>query len=303
MMVNIREQLQNCIGQGSSDVRAALEVAGICQNKCFYCYAKSLRNQGIMSAEVFNQSVEALSGLGFREVYVVGGEPMTNPDIVNICQQLHQRGLSVILVTNGFKLNDESLVRQILPYIDQVEISIRGPDAHVHDRISEGMGPFEGPLAKISSSFTQAIEALKTINRVKQDTNLPVTIAINHDLYQHSPDPQGHGSVYQIAKLLVDQGITLNGFYLQLDSDENHQLISVYGQSPPDEQTLRLALKDLKTIRKEYGIEDIGVIDNPEDLDIVRLSDLSSEDRELCEGEEVLAISPVGKVRRNVVVA
>lgn len=301
-MTNIQEQLQLSIDQGSSSVRAALEITGNCQNNCHWCYARSLRDEGIMPVEIFDQSVDALTNLGFKEVYVVGGEPMLNPNIVEICHQLHQRGLRVILVTNGFKLDNESLVREILPYLDQIEVSIRSPDPHIHDRISQGMGPFEGPLLDTPSSFDQVIKALEIITKVRHETGLHTTIAINHDLYQHSPDQQGHGTVYQIAKLLVDKGITPDGFYLQLDTDKDHQLISVYDQLPPDKQTFLLALSELKLISREFGIQDIGVTDNPESLGLLSLDDLSEEDRELCQGEEVLAISPKGHVRQNVVV-
>ena len=267
-MLDIEGKLRRCIDEeGSSGVRAALEVTGRCQNKCFYCYAQSLRNQGEMPVGVLDESVTALTTLGFQEVYVVGGEPMMNPNIVEICKKLHDSGLKLILVSNGFKLDNEAIVREILPYLDQVEISIRSPNPQIHDRISRGMGPLEGPLPNASSSFTQAIEALQAIDRIRKENNLSTKIAINHDLYQHQPDEQGHGTVYQIAQMLNDRGITPDGFYLQLDSNPaNHELVSVYGLSQPDKDTFLKALADLKIIRNEFGINDISVTDNPQKI-------------------------------------
>lgn len=297
-------QLEAFQQQGSSDRRVALEITGGCNRRCPNCYADSLRPMGNMTQDTFSQCSEVITNLGYTEAYVVGGEPMLHPRVVEICKTLKEKGIMVILATNGYKLDNEETVEKILPVVDRIEISVRSSLPDVHDRIATGLGiQTEGPLQEKDDSYAQVVRAMQVIQKVKEATGLEVKLAVNHDLYHNELQTGAkHGMVYEIAKNLSEEGIRLDGFNVQIDTHFGRAMGNLeFEETQPDKNDILVALNDLVAIQDEFGINEVGFTDNPVASGIVKSDEISEEYMEMCEGEVVPAINPRGEARRNVV--
>jgi len=66
-----------------------------------------------MPIEVFRRIVDEGARLKFPEIYILGGEPGTRPDILDILRYAKKKFKLVILVTNADFLADENLCRQV----------------------------------------------------------------------------------------------------------------------------------------------------------------------------------------------
>lgn len=303
----ISEKLGNQIELGSSLERAAVEITGACGGKCSHCYAIDLKRLPQMGEVEFKATIDGVKKAGFKEVYIVGGEPMLHKQVVEFCRYAREQDLVTDLVTNGYKLNNPEIAEEVLRVTDQVEISLRSLHPAVHDNVVLGQGwvnekPEKPPKV---GSFKEAVEALEILNQARERTGGKTKLAVNFDLYKQVESFEGHGMSYAIAKMLIQKGITLNGFYAQLvsysgrakekkgDIRENIQI---------DKNGLLQALSDLKAMRDELGIKDVGMTDNPVRCGIINsLDEIPEELRGLIIGEVVPAIAPNGSVRKNVV--
>jgi hypothetical protein len=287
--------------KGASSVRAALEVGG-CVNKCPHCYAVPMKMISLIDAGFY---LDGISKAGYQELYIPGGEPMLHPDIISICHLAQQKGLRTILVTNGYKLNDESMAFRILSVTDQIEISLRSIYSRVHDNVVQGRGwvEDESETKPLIGGFNDSVEALSILSRVKREQCKNAALVINHDLYRSDVDVDGRGMVYQMIKALADQGIQLDGINLQLIRMTGRALNneSVINQIQIKPDGLVQALIDLEIIKNDFNVEGY-VIDDPVSVGIIPSFDVVPEHlRKYITPEIVPAISPDGKVRFNVV--
>jgi MoaA/NifB/PqqE/SkfB family radical SAM enzyme len=302
---DIRSQLIEAIRSGSSNARAAVEIEGACGGKCPQCYAVWFKNQPQTTPEKFDQTLLVLEDLGFKETYIVGGEPMLHKDALKICTKVKEKGLAAILVTTGYSLDDPQKAEEALKSTDQIEISIRSVHPAVHNNVVGGVGWIneESEQKPKMGSFEQAIGALKTLTEVRDRLGLKTRLAINHDLYDNQEVFEGRSMVWAIAKKLHDEGIKLDGFYLQLIdySGRAKENVGLMDTIQIKKQDFLRSLEDLNRIKDKFDISDVGVTDDPVRLGILSENEIPGHLKSLIAGEVVPAISPAGMVRKNVV--
>ncbi|MDR2889411.1 MAG: radical SAM protein, partial [Lachnospiraceae bacterium] len=119
------------------------EVTMGCNMRCGHC-GSSCTNP--LKDEL--NTVEALdlcdqiAGLGVQWITLSGGEPLTRKDITKLVGRLHDKGVTVNLITNGWALNETMAVQLKESGIATVAISIDGTEA-IHDQIRK-----EGSFAR-----------------------------------------------------------------------------------------------------------------------------------------------------------
>ncbi len=286
--------------------KAALEITGRCTCRCFHCYASILSNLPEMSKHDALSTLDTLSEVGFRQVYIVGGEPMLHPDIEEICAHSKSLGLKTILVTNGYLLDRKDVAEALAKSLTHAEISVRSDRPEVHNRIITGKPMFDSsyiPAPDLEGGFDNAINALKTLDSLRRQKKIPLHIAVNHDLYKDRDRPKSKGVVYRLAEKIHSEGIKLDGLYLQI------MTISGRAKSNPelirdfiiDKPTLILALEDLRKAAKDFGISTIRLADDPVKLGIISsINELSPDLKALLVPENIPAICSAG-VKPNVV--
>jgi organic radical activating enzyme len=283
----------------------ALEVSGKCTNNCRHCYARELRQQGDMSVEFAETCLEAVQMGGYQEVYIVGGEPMMNKDVVAICRRAKEKGLRVILVSNGYGLWEEQKAKDVISVVDEIQLSVRSSIPEEHDNfISNRNSGESGSVLPDAVTYEKVMKAFTTLNECNPDNR--VLLTVNHDLYKNGFYPRDTGMMWEIARHIVkDLGVPLGGFYGQLIdfSGRAEQKKGYFANEVQIEISgLVQALNDLKKMQGELGIKEVGITDNPVSLGIIKsLAELPEGLMEMAEGEVVPAISPRGQIRRNVV--
>jgi len=93
--------------------RFYINVFNGCNLNCRHCFNNEGATKGplLTTPEILRLSDEAMDCLGITEMQLTGGEPLQRPDIFPLISALQEKGLKVILQTNGFF--DRDTVRKI----------------------------------------------------------------------------------------------------------------------------------------------------------------------------------------------
>lgn len=94
--------------------RFYLNVWDKCNLNCKQCFNEGGKVQGklLSYSEIIKLIEEACEYMGIEEVQMTGGEPTQRPDIFPIIRELQQKGIKVLLQTNG--VFDSTITNEIL---------------------------------------------------------------------------------------------------------------------------------------------------------------------------------------------
>ncbi|MEX2117095.1 MAG: radical SAM protein [Bacteroidota bacterium] len=109
-----------------------LYVTAGCNLRCMTCsYRDPLPSE--MTVDEYKELFKHLQQMGLRRVVYSGGEPLMRKDFLEICRIAERTGVRQTLLTNGLLL--EKRAKEILPFFEEVIISLDGPDAMTHNSI------------------------------------------------------------------------------------------------------------------------------------------------------------------------
>ncbi len=145
-----------------SPIVASLKLTQRCNLRCTHCPWLVTR-QKELSTQGWFEKIDYLWDRGCTIVVIEGGEPTLRPDLADIIDYCKQKGLYVIMVTNG--------TRDIAAYdADVIWVSIEGTQ-EVHDSI-RGEG-----------NFQKSVEMIKNYQRKKHIVTLTTLSKKNvHDI-------------------------------------------------------------------------------------------------------------------------
>lgn len=129
-------------------ISVLVEVCYSCNLTCQHCFLEERRSHGLtlrQYEELFDQLVRA----GTLFVILTGGEPFTRHDFMEIIRAARRRRLSVTIFTNGTLLNPQKVSELKRLHVQEVHISLYGPDASTHDLITTIPGSFDRTLESI----------------------------------------------------------------------------------------------------------------------------------------------------------
>ena len=133
-----------------------VELTRRCNMQCQHCdiWMTAKNHENLTDSEVpGDRLVEVLAGLapkGLLAVDLFGGEPLLRADLPDIIRDLKLAGLHVTITTNGVLLTEQRCADIIEAGLDQLLVSIDGPDAATHDAIRGKPGTFEKALGGLS---------------------------------------------------------------------------------------------------------------------------------------------------------
>ena len=200
----------------------AWEVTRSCNLACVHCRASAVCEPypGELDTEKCKQILDEIATVGKPVIILTGGEPLLRKDIYEIAAYGDQKGLRMVLATNG-TLVDETVAENLIKSgIRRVSISIDGPEAISHDAFRRVPGAFAGAMAGIEAMKRVGLEF--QINTTITQANIGKIREI-HDL-AHGLGAVAHHIFLLVptgrAKEMVDQEITplayeqtLNWFY------------------------------------------------------------------------------------------
>jgi radical SAM protein with 4Fe4S-binding SPASM domain len=121
---------------------AYIEITGVCNEKCPYCYNKRLVNSvNSLSIEVLLRLFDQLKKRDLSAVTFSGGEPFLYDGLDKLLCEAYKRNISVSIISNGtcFDLNNVDILLQFQP---NIQITFDGYNSLTHDH-TRGKGNFE----------------------------------------------------------------------------------------------------------------------------------------------------------------
>ncbi|MDA8233932.1 MAG: radical SAM protein [Clostridia bacterium] len=104
-------------------VHAHIEPSTLCNLRCVSCPNIFLppERKGVMSLDRFREILDKM--LFLKDISLLGlGEPLINPDLLNMAREARMRGITARTVTNGMLLNKIDL-ESLVGYFDEFVIS------------------------------------------------------------------------------------------------------------------------------------------------------------------------------------
>lgn len=128
-----------------------LELTNRCNEKCVHCYIDQADRTEIDTAQ-WLATIDTLADLGTLILTLSGGEALLRKDFEAIYRHAHARKFGIRLFTNGTMLTDGQLdmIANYKPL--DVQISLYGHTAELHDGITQ-----------LPGSFDRTIQAIKNI--------------------------------------------------------------------------------------------------------------------------------------------
>lgn len=113
-----------------------------CQCRCIHCGSalyKQKQRKELTSSEVM-RLVDEVRRLGAGSVYFFGGEPLLVPQLTDYIRYAKQKGLTVILDTNGFMLNENMVKKLKEAGIDRIGVSIKNGELEKTINLAKTLG-------------------------------------------------------------------------------------------------------------------------------------------------------------------
>ncbi len=196
-----------------------------CNLACEHCYldASPFRHRrGELSTEECLAVVDQVSAVSPGALLILsGGEPLLRPDLIPIARHASDRGLVVVLGTNGTLLTRKTCKRLKDAGVRGVGVSIDSLDAQRHDAFRKAPG-----------SWRQAIRALEVLQAV----GLPFTI-------QTTMTSENSGELSAIADFAFRKGAKGLNVYFLVPTGRGRYLSSI---SPHQYQAILEALAALQ---------------------------------------------------------
>ncbi len=103
-----------------------------CNLRCKWCYAKSTNflPQDNMPLEMAKEIVDFCKELNVNYIALIGGEPTIYPNLIEVIQYIHEKGLDCGIITNGIKFAEEDFVKNLINVdMKHFSLSLKGEDA------------------------------------------------------------------------------------------------------------------------------------------------------------------------------
>jgi len=122
----------------------------ICRHHCLFCANYGGQpTEPPLTREESVALVEDFAEMGGEVLVVTGGEPLECPFAYEIMRCAHRRGLSVVLYSAGYLVDEAAADALALVPVEKVYITILGEE-ETHDRITGSRGSYSRGLSAIS---------------------------------------------------------------------------------------------------------------------------------------------------------
>jgi len=133
-----------------------LPVTYLCNNKCWWCYAK--QSEYISVEQVLkdreDELIELLAGLDIKRIILIGGEPTLYSNISTLISKISKKNIWVGMVTNGRLLSDRTFAKDLkVAGLSSVTVSIEGSNAIIHEKSTKIAGSFSETLQGINNTL------------------------------------------------------------------------------------------------------------------------------------------------------
>lgn len=197
-----------------------------CNLSCAYCNEFDNFSAPVPTDKLLHR-VDLLAALGSANIHLSGGEPLLHPDVIQIIRHIHDHGIFSGILTNGYLLTRELILKLNRAGLDYLQISIDNvmPDdvsmksLKVLDKKLQWLtqlAKFEVSInSVVGSSIRSAEDAVIVASRARE-LGLKCTVGIIHDQHGQLQELNEHQQkVYQEAVNLGDKSFASVAYYNQ----------------------------------------------------------------------------------------
>lgn len=171
-------------GVSAAPRRLELHLSYACPQRCAFCSESGRmarwRRWPVRGEEVARVLVERRRR-GFDHLTLTGGEPTAHPALPAALEAAKRLGFRTYVTTNGGRFAEEDYARRVLPLVDELCLSVHGPDAETHDAAAGTPGSFERALRARDRVAAHGRDTLLRTNTVVTRANwerLPETVRL-----------------------------------------------------------------------------------------------------------------------------
>jgi radical SAM protein with 4Fe4S-binding SPASM domain len=132
-------------------VLSEIAVTYRCNLHCDFCYVGDHRYNELGTNDVKRILFKIYHEAKVPSVSFTGGEPLLRSDIVELVSYASGIGLWTNLITNGTLLKKDLVEKLKQAGLSSAQVSIEGPDSHIHNQITGVRGSFEATKNGIAS--------------------------------------------------------------------------------------------------------------------------------------------------------
>lgn len=186
---DLRALMMGCLGEGSDrravetipfkrphnmlPVLSEIALTYRCNLSCRFCYAGCKCTKKPVSREMSTNDVKRVLDIIRNDAEVpsvswTGGEPTLRPDLVELTEYATGIGMRVNLITNGTNITTDLATSLKAAGLRSAQVSLEGPDAGVHDSLTQVTGSFERTIKGIGilKETNIHVHTNTTVNRV-----------------------------------------------------------------------------------------------------------------------------------------
>ncbi|UCD13739.1 MAG: radical SAM protein, partial [Thermoplasmatales archaeon] len=119
-----------------------------CNLKCKHCYSDATEEQASdeLLTEEAKRLLDEVANWGIKLLIFDGGEPLCRNDFLDIAKYAAQKGLRVVIGSNGTLIDADAANQLKTSGVMAVQISIDGAEAQTHDLFRGEVGAFDKAL-------------------------------------------------------------------------------------------------------------------------------------------------------------
>jgi heme b synthase len=129
----------------------AWEITRSCNLSCAHCRASSSDNsyEGELSTQEAFTLIDQIREVGNPIIILTGGEPLARPDVYSIAEYARDRGMRVVMGTNGTLVTPQTAARLKASGLSRISVSLDFPTAEMQDKFRGQTGAFEAALSGV----------------------------------------------------------------------------------------------------------------------------------------------------------
>lgn len=138
----------------------AWEITRSCNLFCAHCRASAHHGgyEGELTTEECYRVIDEILEVGKPMIILTGGEPLRRPDVLDIGKYAADRGLRVVMGTNGTLLEEKMAAKLKAIPVATVGVSLDFPSAARHDNFRCMVGAFESAISGIKNAREAGID-------------------------------------------------------------------------------------------------------------------------------------------------
>lgn len=164
-----------------------------CNLRCVHCYidAGEAEANELTTKEALDV-VDQIAEVGVPLILFTGGEPLVRRDFFEIAQYARDRGIKLVLSTNGTLITPEVAKRLKEVDVVYVGVSLDSISADFHDRFRDMQGSFAAALAGIKNAIEASLDVglrfvvtAKNIHEVRECVDFAASLGMRRITFYH----------------------------------------------------------------------------------------------------------------------